>query len=444
MHLRSAAARLRMALEGDWRAKARPAQLPPEGDWSIWLQLGGRGAGKTWSGANWVIEQAASPTARIAIIGATAADVRDTMVEGASGILNVCPDWDRPAYEPSKRRLSWNNGAQAACFSADEPERLRGPNFTAAWCDELCAWRYPDAVWDNLMLALRVGKNPRCAITTTPKATRLLKGLLAREGQDVVVSRSTTYDNRANLASSFFTAIASRFEGTRLGRQELLAELLDDVPGALFQRAWFDDLRVQVAPELQRVIVSLDPAISTVEGSDLTGIIVAGIGKDGHGYILDDLSGRYQPHEWAAVAIQAYHAHKADRIVAEINQGGAMVQSTLQVVDPKVAYRGVHASRGKVTRAEPVAALFEQKRVHLVGSFPELEDECCGFTSDFDRAKFGYSPDRLDAKVWGLTELMLGTQMPTSWAVPIVITRPRESPYPAEPFPNMTPQWSDA
>ena len=216
----------------------RPNQLPPEGDWSIWLQLMGRGAGKTWSGSHWVREQAINPAARIALIGATAADVRDMMVEGASGILAVSPDFDRPQFEPSKRRLSWASGAQATCFSADEPERLRGPNFSHAWADELCAWRFPDAAWNNLMLALRIGNRPRVVITTTPKCTKLLKSLIAREGQDVVISRGSTFDNAANLAPTFLSAIVSRYQNTRLGRQELNAELLEDT----FRRTLADEL----------------------------------------------------------------------------------------------------------------------------------------------------------------------------------------------------------
>jgi len=427
MQLRNLAHRLSAALEQDWHTKARPQQLPPVGSWGIWLQQGGRGSGKTWSGSHWVGEQAASPTARIALVGATAADVRDTMIEGVSGILTTSPEWNRPEYQPSRRLLQWPNGAQALSFSADEPERLRGPNFSSAWCDELCAWRYPQAAWDNLMLALRIGKNPQCTVTTTPKPTKLLRELIAREGQDVVISRCSTFDNAANLAPTFLSAIVSRYEHTRLGRQELYAELLEDVPGALWQRDWIEETRVDCAPDPQRIVIGVDPATSTSEGSDLTGIVVAALGKDGHAYVLDDLSGKYQPHEWAAKAIAAYHQHNADRIIAEVNQGGAMVESTIRVIDPKVPFKGVHASRGKVTRAEPVAALYEQKRIHHVGSFSELEDQLCSFTSDFDRSRAGYSPDRLDALCWALTELMLGkTQRPINFAALASHTGPIE------------------
>jgi predicted phage terminase large subunit-like protein len=311
----------------------------------------------------------------------------------------------------------------ATTYSADEPDRLRGPQHDAAWIDELAAWKYDQQCWDMLMLGLRVGRHPRCVITTTPRPTRLIKSLLAREGQDVVVSRGSTFDNAANLAPTFLSAILSRYEGTRLGRQELYAELLEDTPGALWQLSWIDRDRASVAPELARIVVAIDPAVSTSEGSDETGIIVAGIGHDQHAYVLDDLSGRYRPDEWAARAIEAYHRHKADRIVAEINQGGEMVRQTLTVQDPKISYRPVHASRGKVVRAEPVAALYEQKRVHHVGAFPQLEDQLTSFTSDFDRGRGG-SPDRLDALVWALTELML-SGVSGVHAMPIVVSTPR-------------------
>jgi len=360
-------------------------------------------------------------------VGATAADVRDISVEGASGILAVSPDWNRPEYEPSKRRLTWPNGAIATTYSADEPERLRGPQHDHAWVDELGAYKYPDALWAMLMMGLRVGKHPRCVITTTPRPTKLLKSLIARAGQDVVVTRGSTYENKQNLAATFFTEIAARYEGTRLGRQELNAELLEDTPGALWQLEWLDRDRVTVAPELLRIVVAIDPAVSTSEGSDETGIIVAGISRDLHAYILDDLSGRYRPDEWAARAIEAYHRHKADRIVAEVNQGGLMVSQTITVQDPKVSYRPVHASRGKVVRAEPVAALYEQRKIHHVGAFPQLEDQLTSFTSDYDRGRGG-SPDRLDALVWALSDLMLSGVCVVP-VLPIVVVTPRDGGY---------------
>jgi predicted phage terminase large subunit-like protein len=389
----------------DWRLWARPSQLAPAGDWRIWLLLAGRGFGKTRSGAEWVREQVETGLAkRIALVAPTAADARDVMVEGESGLLAISPDGDRPHYEPSKRRLTWTNGALATLFSADEPERLRGPQFDAAWCDELAAWRYPSA-WDNLMLGLRLGEHPRVVATTTPKPVRLIRALL--KAPDCVVTRGTTRDNADNLAPAFLGAILKQYEGTRLGRQELDAELLEDLPGALWTRAAIERARIATPPALRRVVVAIDPAASSGESADETGIVVAGLGEDGHGYVLDDLSGRFRPHEWAARVIAAFRAHNADRVVAETNNGGEMVEATLRAIDPSVAYKPVHASRGKITRAEPVAALYEQGRVQHVGAFPALEDQMCAFAPQVDRAVGASSPDRVDALVWALSDLMI-------------------------------------
>jgi phage terminase large subunit-like protein len=395
------------AIEGSWTARARPNQLPPPGSWSIWLLLAGRGFGKTLSAAQWAQGQVLSGISRrLAIVAATAADARDVMVEGPSGILSIAPDWARPSYEPSKRRLSWPNGAIATCYSAEEPERLRGPQHDAAICDELASWARPET-WDMLMFGLRLGQNPRCVVATTPRPTKLIKELLAREGEDVAVSRGSTFENRDNLAPSFFNQIVRRYEGTRLGRQELAGELLEDVPGALWTRGAIEEARCKFAPDLVRVVVAIDPAVSSGEDADETGIIVAGIDGGGHGYVTEDLSGRYAPAEWARIAIGAHHRHHADRVVAEVNNGGEMVEATLRMVDPNVSFSAVHASRGKVTRAEPVAALYEQGKVHHVGAFPELEDQMAGFVGDFDRTRAGYSPDRVDALVWAFTDLLV-------------------------------------
>jgi predicted phage terminase large subunit-like protein len=372
--------------DGGWRAKARPSQLPPPGDWLGWLILAGRGFGKTRAGAGWVHELAETRQAgRIALVAATAADARDTLVEGVSGLLNTAPPWFRPVYEPSKRRVTWPNGAIATTFSSEEADRLRGPEHDAAWADELAAWEDPQATWDMMQFGLRLGDRPRWLATTTPRPIRLLRELLARA--DVVVTRGSTFENEANLAPTFLEAVRKRYEGTRLGRQELNRD------------------RLEQAPELRRVVVAIDPAASNNEGSDETGIIVAGRGEDKHLYVIEDLSGRYQPHEWARKAIQAYRRHKADRIVAEVNNGGQMVEATLRAVDPRVSFKAVHASRGKVVRAEPIAALYEKREVHHVGSFATLEDQMCAFTTDFDRGRAGYSPDRVDGLVWALTEL---------------------------------------
>jgi predicted phage terminase large subunit-like protein len=391
------------ALYYDWRIWARPSQLPPEGRWRVWLLLAGRGFGKTRSGAEWVREQVESGAAkRVALVAPTAADARDVMVEGESGLLAISPRDDSPLYEPSKRRLTWPNGAVATLFSADEPERLRGPQFDAAWCDELAAWRYP-AAWDMLMMGLRLGDHPRVVATTTPKPVPLIRALL--KAPDCVVTHGATRENAKNLAPSFLAAIVKQYEGTRLGRQELEAELLEDVPGALWTRDAIERARVAAAPSLRRVVVAIDPAASSSESADETGIVVAGLGEDGQGYVLDDLSGRYRPHEWAARAIAAFRAHAADRIVAETNNGGEMVEATLRTIDGNVPYKPVHASRGKIARAEPVAALYEQRRVHHVGAFPSLEDQMCTFVAGVAAGRS--SPDRVDALVWALSELMV-------------------------------------
>ena len=404
----SFAAQLADALENSWPAVARPNQLPPPGDWwQIWLLLAGRGFGKTRTLAEWVCDQAASGQAsRIALVAATAADARDVLVEGESGILAVAPPWCRPIYEPSKRRLTWPNGVIATTFSAEEPDRLRGPQHDAAVCDELASWSHPET-WDMLQFGLRLGRKPRCLIATTPRPTKLLRELLAREGHDVVVTRGSSYDNKANLAPAFFAQIVKKYEGTRLGRQELNAELLEDTPGALWSQGLIDGTRISAAPELTRIVVAIDPAATSGEDADETGVVVVGQDKDGQGYVLADCSARYTPIEWARIAISAYRTHHADRIVAERNNGGDMVEATLRMVDQNVPVTTVWASRGKVTRAEPISALYEQGRMHHVGTFPQLEDQMTNFTSDFDREAAGYSPDRLDAMVWAATELLV-------------------------------------
>jgi phage terminase large subunit-like protein len=406
------------ALLYDWAFWARRSQSPPQGDWRVWLLLAGRGFGKTRAGAEMVRAEVASGKGRIALVGPTAADARDVMVEGESGLIAVSPPGEKPLYEPSKRRLTWSNGAVASVFSADEPERLRGPQHEFAWCDEIASWRYPEA-WDMLMFGLRLGADPRVVATTTPRPTKLIKTLLA--DPKVAVTRGSSYENRANLAPAFFEQIIKRYEGTRLGRQEIGAEILEDLPGALWSRGIIDAARAAVALDpsilgqaqgsgLERIVVAIDPAASSGEEADETGIVVAGKDKEGHGWVLADLSGRYAPAEWAKAAIAAYRAHKADRIVAEVNNGGEMVVATLRMIDPDVPFTSVRASRGKVARAEPVAALYEQGRVHHVGAFPKLEDQMCSFlageSSDLRKA-MGVSPDRVDALVWALSELLV-------------------------------------
>src|ERR1700746_2963944 len=298
------------AFEYDWRYRARPEQLPPGGSWRVWLLMAGRGFGKTRCGAEWVRAEVKAGRRRIALVGPTAADARNVMVEGESGVLAISPDHERPLYEPSKRRLTWRNGAVATTFSADEPERLRGPQHDAAWCDELASWRYPEA-WDMLMLGLRLGADPRVVVTTTQRVTKLIRELIA--DPTVVVTRGTTYENSANLAPAFLGQIVRKYKGTWLGRQEIEAELLENAPGALWNRGIIEATRASGTPELSRVVVAIDPAVSATEGSDETGIIVAGKDHGGHGWILADASGRSQPLEWAKTAIAAYRAHCADR-----------------------------------------------------------------------------------------------------------------------------------
>ena len=391
------------ALKDNWHRIARRNQLPPAGDWRIWLLLAGRGFGKTRTVCEFVrAEVEAGRACRIALIAATASDCRDVLVTGHSGLLAISPEWNRPDYQPTKRLLSWRNGSIATMYSADEPDRLRGPNFDLAICDELAAWRYPEAL-DMLLLGLRIGKNPRVAIATTPRPTKVIRDLLAREGTDVVVTRGSTLENRENLAPAYVEQIIERYRGTRLERQEIFGEVLEDTPGALWNRDSLEQTRVDAAPkDLQRIVVAIDPAGSSEEGADETGIVAAGLGQDGQGYVLEDLSGRYDPPGWARRAIGAYHVWKADRIVCETNYGGEMVKATIEAIDASVPVSTISSSRGKVLRAEPIAAFFEQRKAHMVGSHPELEDQACRFTSDWTRARDG-SPDRVDALVFALT-----------------------------------------
>jgi phage terminase large subunit-like protein len=323
------------------------------------------------------------------------------------------PDWNRPLYEPSKRRLTRSNGAIATTYSADEPERLRGPQHDLAAVD-LGSWRRPEA-WDNLLFGLRLGERPRIAVATTPRPTRLIRDLVARSDGSVTITRGTSYENADNLAPDFFGSITRKYSDTRLGRQELLGELLVDVPGALWSLEQIDELRIDRCPTLSRIVVGVDPSGSGGEESDECGIVCCGTDPDGNGYVLADVSGRYSPPEWARHAVNLYHNLGADGIVAEQNFGSAMVEATIRAIDNSVAYRAVTASRGKVARAEPIAALYEQKRVFHLGSFEELETEMCSFTSNFDRARAGFSPSRVDALCWALSDLM--TTPMKSWGI---------------------------
>ncbi len=373
--------------------------------------LGGRGSGKTRAGAEWVRMLAngkwpyqSAGKQRIALIAETMADARDVMVEGESGLLAVHADHERPYYLSSRRRLEWKNGAVAYLFSAEDPDALRGHQFTAAWSDELAKWRYPQACWDMLQFGLRLGSCPRQIVTTTPRPIALIKELLAREG--VIVERATTGCNKDNLAATFFEAIISNYEGTRLGRQEMNAEILEDNPDALWRRDLLERITKPAHPPMQRIIVAVDPPVSRGARADACGIIAAGLADDGMAWVLEDASIQgLRPRDWAAHAIGIYKKYGADCLVAEVNQGGEMVRDVLNQIDETLSYRPVHAKRGKWLRAEPVAMLYEQGRVRHFGAMPELEDEMCAFTAD-GRAH-GHSPDRLDALVWALTELKL-------------------------------------
>ncbi|MDL2257576.1 terminase family protein [Eubacteriales bacterium OttesenSCG-928-K08] len=399
------------ALLYDWNLWARDNQLEPEGDWRFWLCLAGRGWGKTRTGAEWVKYRVDAGYKRVALVGRTAADVRDTMIQGESGLLSLYPTRLKPRYIKSERRIEWPNGAIATCYSADEPDQLRGPQHDTAWADEMATWKYPDT-WDQLKFGLRLGKDPRVIITTTPRPTKIIKELV--EDANAHITKGATYDNAANLAPMFIDEIIKKYEGTRLGRQELNAEILDDNPNALFTRDNIDTYRVKKAPTLVRVVVAIDPAATSGEDSAETGIVAGGKDANGNYYILHDASLRASPNKWAQAAVSLYYKINGDRIVAEVNNGGEMVEAVLRGIDKNIPYTDVHASRGKYIRAEPVAALYEQGKVHHVGAFPELEDQMCEWVPG------GISPDRMDALVWLITELSSKStpragRKPTGW-----------------------------
>lgn len=393
------------ALMYDWHGIwAREKQLPPVGDWRTWLIKAGRGFGKTRIGA----EEARAAAGKFPILhlaGPTSSDVRDIMVEGESGILATSPNWNRPRYEPSKRRLTWDNGAKALLFSADEPDRFRGPQCYWAWCDELAAWRYPDA-WDQLQFGLRLGTHPQCVVTTTPRPTPLIRALIA--DPKTVVTSGSTFDNAANLAPAFLEQIKAKYDGTRLGRQELYAELLDDTPGALWTWALLTPIQVREVPPgvtLRRVVVAVDPAVTSNPDSDQTGIVVVALGSNGLLYVLEDATAIYTPLQWARTVAHLYHKHNADRVVAEVNNGGDLVETTLRQVDKNISYKGVWAAKGKYTRAEPVSALYEQGRVRHLPKLEALETQQTTWSAGTGEP----SPNNIDALVWGITELALNT-----------------------------------
>ena len=415
-----------------WEFWARPQQLPPghpfsdhpdpaDANWRYWLVLAGRGWGKTRTGAEWVYHRIRNEDARyVALIGPTVADTRDTMVEGPAGIMNAGRPEERPEYFATKRKLVFPNGAEAHTYSADEPDRLRGPQHDTAWADEPAAWRYAEDCWDMLMFGLRLGNDPKVIGTTTPRPIPLVKRLINDEHTHVTTG--TTYDNVQNLAEAFKDAIIKRYEGTRLGRQELMAEILDDNPRALWHRHVIDKARTETMPQrLTRIVVAVDPAVNA-ETDHLTdelktaetGIVVAGMDRDGQAYVLEDMTIRASPDTWAKRVVHAYRKWNADRVVAEVNNGGDLVEYVLRAQDDTLPIRKVRASRGKLIRAEPVAALYEQGRVHHVGYFHELEDQLCEWEPGMA------SPDRMDALVWAMTELLLNGNAGTPLLAPVL------------------------
>lgn len=397
-------------LDSDWSFWARKNQLAPEGDWLSWLILAGRGFGKTRAGAEWVRSLAeADGSLRIALVAATIAEGRSVMIEGESGLLQIAPPELRPAYEPSLRRLTWPQGAQAFLYSAGEPEALRGPQHHFAWADEIAKWPNGAETWDNLWLGLRLGETPRAVATTTPRPVPLVRRLIGEAG--VVVTQGATAHNRAHLPAAYLEAMQQAHGGTRLGRQELEGELIEDVEGALWSRALIERCRARRRPELRRVVVGVDPPAGSGERSDACGIVVVGLAEDDAAYVIEDASVQgLSPEGWARAVALAAERHGADRVVAEVNNGGAMVESVLRAAAAVMPVKRVHAARGKSARAEPVAALYEVGRAFHLGAFPGLEDELAGLLAGGDYMGPGRSPDRADALVWAMTELMLGTR----------------------------------
>ncbi len=392
-------------------------QLPPEGEWRTWMIIGGRGAGKTRAGAEWVRRQVEGAAAfdpglcrRVALVGETIEQVRDVMIFGESGILACSPPDRRPEWLATKKSLLWPNGAEAKIYTASDPEGLRGPQFDAAWVDELAKWKRAEETWDMLQFALRLGECPRQCVTTTPRNIPILKKIL--ESPSTVTTHAATEANRANLAESFLEEVRARYAGTRLGRQELDGVLLADAEGALWTTKMMEKCRADKAPDLDRVVVAVDPAASSGPASDECGIVVVGAQMQGpvqdwRAYVLADCTiAASSPSTWARAAVTAMEQYGADRLVAETNQGGQMVQEVIRQIDPLVPYKGVHASKGKVARAEPVAALYEQGRVrHARVGLDALEDQMCLMTARGYDGKG--SPDRVDALVWALHDLMI-------------------------------------
>lgn len=387
-----------------WTFHARPNQLAPEGDWRTWLALAGRGFGKTEAGAQWIRQRVKEGARSIALVAETQKDLEEVMV---ARLIKISPPDELPSVRYKPVRVTWPNGAQALGYNGTEPDQLRGPEFDTAWVDELAKYRYARETWDMLQFTMRSGTDPRVFVTTTPRPIPVLREIIA--DKTTAVTRGSTMDNAGNLPAAFMKAVVDKYAGTRLGRQELNAEMLDDVPGALWTRDMIDGTRRKEPPDLQRIVIAVDPSGTSGSGSDNQGddigIVAAGIGVDGRGYVLDDHSCNLSPDGWGRRVREVYTLHGADRIIAERNFGGAMVEAVIKAQDKSLPVKVVTASRGKVARAEPIAALYEQGRVSHVGSFADMEDQMCSMTPS------GYvgegSPDRADALVWALTELML-------------------------------------
>lgn len=393
----------RVLLQHQWSLWARDNQLAPPGNWLVWMLMGGRGSGKSRTGAEWIRQRVYDGAQHLALVGKTPAEVRDVMIQNPlkSGLLDVFPPHERPVYVPSRSAVKFHTGAVAHIYSGEEPGALRGPGHDTFWCDELPKFQYPTETYDNLLLGLRVGPHPQGVVTTTPLPTPLLRRIIA--DPFTVLSRSSTHDNLLNLSETFKREVLRQYEGTRLERQEIYGELLTDTPGALWQYEVFR--RVAEPPAMSCVVVAIDPAVTATEESDETGIVTAGIDEAGHAYVLSDVSGRYSPSAWANKALDEYVRWRADRIVCETNNGGDMVVHTIQVAAKQrgmwVRVQKITASRGKYTRAEPVAALYEQGLIAHVGVFHQLEQQCCEWVPGLS------SPDRMDALVWALTVLFI-------------------------------------
>ena len=394
---------VKAALRWHWPFWARPNQLPPAGDWQTWLALAGRGFGKTEAGAQWIRHRVENGARSIALVAETQKDLEEVMV---ARLLKISPPDMMPKVRYKPVRVTWPNGAEALGYNGTEPDQLRGPEFDTAWVDELAKYRYARDLWDMLQFTMRSGDDPRVFVTTTPRPIPVLREIMA--SPTTVITRGSTMDNAANLAPSFMKAVVERYAGTRLGRQELNAEMLDDVVGALWTRDMMEATRVKEPPAMRRVVIAVDPSGTSGNGEgDDIGIVAAGVGVDGRAYVLGDYSCNLSPDGWARRVAEVYSMHNADRIVAERNFGGAMVEAVIRAADKSLPVKMVTASRGKVARAEPVAAMYEQGRISHCGGFAALEDQMCAM------APGGYvgegSPDRADALVWVLTELMLGT-----------------------------------